>query len=436
MTASASHKMGIEPAVSFRPVKLVAAQAKRTRQEDVPTALHELEALYVYGVLLQLACLAGVEYRDLTAGAEAGVIDPALPADEAIRQMRELCASHRAQGLLVATLALTEGSEPGNEAGLPALKASYRLFDPEGGLYTANQALFQPLPPDVAIRLSVSSPAIEADKLLSADRLNRLISRTVAHLLQALSGEEPPPLVAKAPLSHSLPAMWLLLRAHRAVDPAEKIRLYESALAEDAGLESAYAHLARLYRSTHNYGKSALHYRNALKVARGPARNKAVYATEGGIACALSGKTDVALQWWRYAINADPTYINPYFNLGNTYEDQEALDQAEQAFLQAQQLAPDDFRTVASLARVYSKAGQWEKALAQYQRQLQLEADDAWCYSDIATCYLNLGDSEQARRHLEKTATLDPEGEAGQAAQIILDSLALTLDVAKTLNRG
>src|SRR5688572_32066351 len=69
-------------------------------------------------------------------------------------------------------------------------------------------------------------------------------------------------------------------------------------------------------------------------------------------------------------------------------------------------LAPEDFRSVISLARVYSKMGQWEKALVQYQQQLQLEADDPWCHSDMATCYLNLGRSEEHTSELQSQSNL------------------------------
>lgn len=435
MMGQAPDSKRIESTMPFQPFRLVAVQMGHSRNKP-SSVLRELEALYIYGVLLQMTCLSGIEYRDLAAGTATVVINPDLPAGESLRQMRELCRAHRAQSLLMAAMSLTDGSEAESEAGPPALKAHYRLFAPEDGIYLITNTLSQPLPPDLALWSASVQDSIDAEKLLSTDKLNRLISRTVAHILHSLSGEEPPPLIAKAPLSHSFSAMRRLLQAHRETDPSEKIRLYELALAEDTGLESAYTHLAQLYRNAHNYGKSALYYRNALRVARGPTRNKAVYATEGGVACALSGKTDVAAQWWRYAINADPTYINPYFNLANTYEDKNDLDRAEQYFLQAQRLFPDDFRTVASLARIYSKMGQWEKALAQYQHQLQLEADDAWCYSDIATCYLNLGNSDQARWNLEKTAAMDPGGEAGQYAQVILDSLSLALDTTKSLNQS
>ena len=53
--------------------------------------------------------------------------------------------------------------------------------------------------------------------------------------------------------------------------------------------------------------------------------------------------------------------------MANTYEDQENYPAAEEYFLRAQELAPYDFRTFLNLARIYSKMGQWDKALNQYQ---------------------------------------------------------------------
>lgn len=398
--------------------KLVAV---RTEHGLLSSQWQEMEAMYLYGVLEQLGRLGSIETKDLASGSEITLVNPESIFEDLISQYRKLCQTSRAQFLFTATLTVS-----GN-----ALLIHYWLFEADSDLYILERTLKQPLVFDS----DFADFGESGDALLSIDAMNTIIATTVDHLFQAMQGQELSVELEAMPISQSFTTMQLLLTAHQATAIPEKIRLYEEALQEDTESESAYAHLARLYKTVQDYPKSVIYYHNALKVAKTPVRNKSIYATEGGVVCALLGKTDAAIQWWTHAINYDASYINPYFNLGNTYEDQNSFPLAERYFLEAQRLAPEDFRSVISLARVYSKMGQWEKALAQYQHQLQLEADDPWCHSDMATCYLNLGDSEQAKNHLQQTATLDPDGEAGQYAQLILTSLSLTTDSIESVNR-
>ena len=381
----------------------------------------ELEAMYIYGVQEQLTRLGGIEIRDLATIADKIMVNPDSSGGGLISQYQKICQTARSSLLFTATMTVT-----GND-----VLIHYWLFEAESNLYILDRTLKQPL----VFNSDFAYLGESSDALLTIDVLNTLIATTATQLFKTLQAKEPPINPEIMPISHSFTAMQFLLTAHQSNNMPEKIRLYEAVLQEETESESAYAHLARLYKTAQDYPKSVIYYHNALKAARSPARNKSIYATEGGVVCALLGKTEAAIQWWTHAISYDATYINPYFNLGNTYEDQNSFPLAERYFLEAQRLAPEDFRSVISLARIYSKMGQWENALTQYRHQLQLEEGDAWCHSDMATCYLNLGDSEQAKNHLQQTATLDPNGEAGQYAQLILTSLSLTTDSIEAISR-
>lgn len=387
-----------------QPMKVVAV---RFQQAALTPPLQQLEELYSYGVLLQLNRLGEFQYRDLATLSDKVALDPNASIPE-LQQCRQICQSTRSQALF--TGAIRSGSKEGKPS--PELHINFRLFESASNRYVV----------DEWVRL-LSPPATMMEEMglpISVEDLNRLINQTVMQCLKALLKDTVLPQMEWTPLSHSLPALQALLKAHKTSIVLEKITLYEQALREDPSLETAYTHLAKIYKSETDYEKSVVCYREALKISHSTTRNKAVYATEGGIACALLGKTELALQWWLRAIEYDPSFINPYFNIANTYEDLEDYTLAEKYFLQAQRLAPDDFRTFFNLARIYSKLGYWEKALSQYRYQLQSENDDPWCHSDMATCYLNLGDIPNAKQHLEKTVSLDPEGEAGQYAQLIL----------------
>jgi len=371
--------------------------------------LHQCETLYGYGVMNQLTRFTPITYKDLATLSDKVCLTQELEQAETLKRLAQICRSTRSQYLFTGSI---------RPAAAPQSKfeIEYRLFHAEQNKYILSEQTFLPLSP--------LSSGKDSSLPYDADGLNPLINQTVSRLAQAIFGQNPAWKYENlAPYSTSITAMQLMLKAHQTSNAAEKIALYEVALQEDKHMENAYFQLARLYKNEHQYEKSVILYRETLKYSHAAHRNQAIYATEAGISCALLGRSDLALQWWKRALEYDTSYLNPYFNIANTYEDQSNYPEAETYFLQAQELAPDDFRTFFNLARIYSKMGVWDKALTQYSHQLRTEDADPWCHSDMATCYLNLGDMQNAKTHLQKTVSLDPQGEAGEYAQLILSGL-------------
>jgi tetratricopeptide (TPR) repeat protein len=372
------------------------------------SSLDALESLLTFAVLSQLGRVMEIQAKDLTLSSDRGRLDARLTQKETLERLHQVARASRVQYVWTGQLSYAL-QEPDGQANV---KINYLLYDAdqnqllldETTLLGRQEALEPQLPP------------------VSTKAFNQLVNQITAHCAGQIT-QHPLNAAEVADISTSLQAVHWAMRAYHAIRHEEKIAFYEKALKADSGMEVAYAQLARLFKNDQMYEKSVMCYREALKHAHGTPRNRSMYATEAGIACALLGRPELAAQWWQKAIEYDPTFINPYFNLANINEDQNNLREAERYFLKAQKLAPDDFRTYLNLARLYSKLGEWEKALQQYHRQLEADADDPWCHSDVATCYLNLGDVENARQHLKKTVSLDPDGEAGQYAQLILSGM-------------
>lgn len=226
------------------------------------------------------------------------------------------------------------------------------------------------------------------------------------------------------PVAASYEALRLLITADRLKGaPQEKIDAYQKAVQADPSLEAAYFNLGALYKAKGDYRQSVAHYRKALELSHGRPRLRAMYATEAGVCCALLGEYDPALQWWRRAIEIEPEYLAPYLNIAHHHEERDDLEQAEAYCLQAQAIRADDARPCYSLARVYCKRAQWAQAIDQYERQLRCDGEEGWPHNDIATCYLQLGDRAKARAHFERAAAIDPHGEPGLYAALLLSEL-------------
>jgi len=204
----------------------------------------------------------------------------------------------------------------------------------------------------------------------------------------------------------------------------QRINLYQQVLVAMPTQETALLNLARLYQTQQQYSEVLACYQQLLSSSQAQPAVKAYYANEAGICQAILKNRRGAKSHWYKAIALFPGFILPYLNLAHQLEEENDLTEAEVLFLKAQALEPADLRTTYSLARIYSKTSQWDRALKQYQQQLDTDNQDAWCYNNIANCYLQLHRSREAQLHFRKAVQLDPASEAGQYAQFVLHQLS------------
>lgn len=226
-------------------------------------------------------------------------------------------------------------------------------------------------------------------------------------------------------ICHNEKAFQALLQAgSQGKSIGKRVSLYEEALASDPQLEFAHLQLGKLYKDAKNYKQSTTHFLKVVEFPQTPPITKAIAATEAGICSALCNNYQAALAWWQQAIKLYPQYVHPYLNIALSLEERENYPDAVAYLSQAQTIAPQDIRAAYSLARIFSKTGDWQKALNQYQRQLATDKSDPWCYSNIATCYLQLEDMQNAIRYFQQVIDLDAEGDAGNYAKFILSNVS------------
>ncbi|MEM0951162.1 MAG: tetratricopeptide repeat protein [Cyanobacteria bacterium P01_H01_bin.74] len=370
---------------------------------DTTTALAHFEKLFSFSLIRLFEMLTPLIVRDRAIN-DRILIEMHADDTETKKHKRyqSICQNHRSDYLLFGDI---DCDEQDNHS----VSVTLCLYDNKQGklieiVKISQEALF----------------SVKAETTLQSSYFNQLVSQAMASCLKGLnlaSENQPEKIPA---LCQSVSVLELLYTAYTKKSSLERVELYSEALRQEEPVELAYLELAKTFKNLNDYQKSILYYREALKYSKGSSHHKSKMAAEAGISCAMLGNAVLSIKWWEKAIEYDNTFILPYLNISTVYEDQGAYSKAIDHLCTAQALDDADFRTVFSLARLYSKTGEWEKALSQYQRQLETEGNDPWCHSDLATCYLNLGNIDSARQHLEKTLQIDPEGEAGEFAKLIL----------------
>lgn len=411
MTEFASDKLLLLPLVSAAPQGVV----------------RDLEVLFVYSLIGRLALYTDIRCQDLATKADHVVLDPTASYDAMADTMGQIARECGARFLLGGSLTWVQDEEPSAAADnvpWPApdeCRVTLRLFDAQEHRMVAETPW--------ACR-AFEDPVAGSDtgswRRPAFDLFCELVTMGFCLVQDAMgTGDSCDAGLTARPVAASYEALRLLIQADRLTgSPPEKIEAWQKAVQADPTLEAAYYHLGSLYKAAGDYRQSVAHYRKALDLSAGRSRVRALYATEAGVCCALLGEYDPAIQWWQRAIAIEPQYLAPYLNLAHHYEETDDLPRAEAYGLQALQQAPQDVRPSYSLARIYCKRADWPSAIAQYERQMACDGEDGWRHSDIATCYLQLGRMPEAMEHLQRAAALDPHGEAGMIAGLILSELS------------
>jgi tetratricopeptide (TPR) repeat protein len=102
--------------------------------------------------------------------------------------------------------------------------------------------------------------------------------------------------------------------------------------------------------------------------------------------------------------------LKQYFDEGNAMYNQGQYKEAAAAYEQALPLAKDKNLPVvlSRLADSYSKAKEYDQAVATYQKALQLTPDDAALHNNLGSVYASTGKLPEAQTEFQKAATLDP----------------------------
>jgi serine/threonine-protein kinase len=128
---------------------------------------------------------------------------------------------------------------------------------------------------------------------------------------------------------------------------------------------------------------------------------------------AQQGKFQESIPYYQKALQIEP-YYTAYSNLGTAYFYLKQYSNAVGSFEKAVALNPNDTLTAVNLADAYRAAGQKDKAQGAYQqavtlgyKELQTNPQDTAIMAQIALCYANLGNAQQAVNFIQHARAID-----------------------------
>ena len=115
---------------------------------------------------------------------------------------------------------------------------------------------------------------------------------------------------------------------------------------------------------------------------------------------------DAAVKEFVKATTVNPSFSQPYNQLGYAYRFLDKLDDAEVAFKKYVQLIPDDPNPHDSYAELLMKRGRFAESIKAYEKALSLDRNFVASYVGIGNNYLSEGRTDQARTAFARIAAV------------------------------
>ena len=108
-----------------------------------------------------------------------------------------------------------------------------------------------------------------------------------------------------------------------------------------------------------------------------------------------------AIETYRKAIEADPTFQDAYFNLAGAYHARDQFEEAISYYQQAIALDDSDPDAHYNLAHAYQETEQVDLAIRAYEKARSLNPEDTEVYYHLARMYEKRGDRLTMKRYLD-----------------------------------
>jgi len=122
---------------------------------------------------------------------------------------------------------------------------------------------------------------------------------------------------------------------------------------------------------------------------------------------------------WTHTIQINDRAWNAYVNLGVAYYEKGDYDRAIREYARAIELKPDYAAPYFNRGIVYHAQGDFDREILEYTKAIALKPDYAGAYCNRGIAYAGLGNHEQAIRDLTRTIELRPNNAAAYANRAI-----------------
>ncbi len=208
--------------------------------------------------------------------------------------------------------------------------------------------------------------------------------------------------------------LWLRLRMNgqdfftspNGVDPEHPDELF--ATAAEKVFELADPPIAASSLSERDPGKSLEIARQII--ASRPETDQSVPWAHTLVAYILSRqhKTDEAITEFRKAIELDPRYALPHYNLGVALREQGKTEEAIAEYRKAIELDPRDASPHYNLGNALHGQHKTEEAIAEYRKAIELDPRLALAHNNLGIALSSQGKTEEASAEYRKALELDP----------------------------
>jgi serine/threonine protein kinase/tetratricopeptide (TPR) repeat protein len=178
----------------------------------------------------------------------------------------------------------------------------------------------------------------------------------------------------------------------------------EKAIAMDSNQAESHACLAMVYSGTGRYDVAVKEYQYAVDID--PTSDEAVR----GLATAYAklGRTDEAEKTFQSAITLRPQYWRSYSSLGAFYINEGRYEEAAKMFSRVVSLSPDSFRGYSNLGATYIRLGQYQDAVTTLQNSINIRpTEDA--FSNLGTAFFSLRKFDSAAQSYAEAAKLNDQ---------------------------
>jgi adenylate cyclase len=192
-------------------------------------------------------------------------------------------------------------------------------------------------------------------------------------------------------------------------DFAKAEALYKQALALDPNYAQAYAGLSEDYIVWSNYSHpedQKLYYEKAREMATKALQLDPNLAEAHAVMAGVSGEWDWdfarADQEFKKALELNPNYASGHQWYSEFLAAMGRFDEAKAEALKAVEADPLSLIVLDNLGRAYAGAGQWDKAIAQFERVIEINPDWPKAYQDFGDVLWDKGDDRGAFQQYRK----------------------------------